>query len=97
MGSLFSQSVPRYSPVSYTPQTQGRTVASSDEDGDATLKTSQQSDGGNSAEEESIKDIIRRNTRGRNSLIQTSYRGVLTDVSSLSPQRKKFIGRVKHE
>ena len=87
MGSLFSQSVPRYSPVSYAPQTQSTTDAPSQND-----KLTVQQNNQNAAEEDSLKDVIRRSSRGRNSLIQTSYRGVLTDVSSLAPQRKNLLG-----
>jgi len=42
--------------------------------------------------DEVVKDVIRRASRGRSSTIQTSFRGVLGESNSLSPQRKTLLG-----
>ena len=85
MGSLFSPSVPRYSPVSYTPAIASSVNETSGE-GETSPNTSQDN------EEEIVRDIIRRNFRGRNSTIQTSYRGVLGEDNALAPKRKTLLG-----
>lgn len=53
---------------------------------------------GVSQDEDNVRDVIRRQTRGRSSTIQTSYRGVLEEneraslPTSLSPKRKNLLG-----
>lgn len=42
--------------------------------------------------DEAVKDVIRRASRGRASTIQTSFRGVLGETNSLAPQRKSLLG-----
>jgi hypothetical protein len=87
MGSLFAPSVPRYNPVTYSqPVTQQKSTPS-------TLPENPVSE--TKSDEDIAKDIIKRTTtRGRNSTIQTSYRGVLTPLSSgtITPQRKSLLG-----
>ena len=93
MGSLFSPSVPQYSPVIYQPpRVEAPGFSFPDNKGDT--NTAQTSSGQKEKieDEDNIRDLIRRNARGRNSLIQTSYRGVLTDMNSLVPQRKNLLG-----
>lgn len=85
MGSMFSAPpVPTYSPVQYVAPsavTQNNTASN---DADNTQQNTQ--------EEDAVKDIIRKTTRGRSSLIQTSYRGVLGEGNALVPQRKNLLG-----
>jgi hypothetical protein len=57
-----------------------------------TLSQPQPDTSGTNTMDEQIRNVIQRAQRGRNSLIQTSYRGVLTDVTSLAPQRKNLLG-----
>ena len=83
MGSLFSSpSVPTVSPVAYVPSSQSQTnipqIPSSPAKPDET--------------EEAVRDIIRKSSRGRSSTIQTSFRGVLDETSSLAPKRKTVLG-----
>ena len=85
MGSLFSPSVPRYAPPVYVPSVS--TPVSSGQSGG-----NQDEDRQSSGDEESVRDFIRRTNRGRSQLIQTGYRGVLTDFNSLAPQRKNLLG-----
>lgn len=87
MGSLFSPVVPQYTTLSYTPQTTTTATSSANTSATETADTSTGSD-----DEESVRDLIRQANRGRSSLIQTSYRGVLSDTSDLSPQRKSLLG-----
>jgi len=42
--------------------------------------------------DEVVKDVIRRASRGRSSTIQTSFRGVLGQSNQLAPQRKILLG-----
>ena len=88
MGSLFSPpSVPTFSPVQLTPQASVNKPTPTESE-PQTPNTETEID-----EQEIVRDIVRRNFRGRNSLIQTSYRGVLNDEStSLAPQRKTLLG-----
>lgn len=87
MGSLFSPVVPAYSPMVYAPSTPRVNSSSPDNAG------APQTGGEETFErEDSVRDFIRRTNRGRNSLIQTSYRGVLSDLNSLAPQRKNLLG-----
>ena len=90
MGSLFTPSMPRYSPVNYVSQASegGQTT----ENYSAIANKAEGQQQPNESDEKSVRDMIRRNARGRNSLIQTSYRGVLTDINSLAPQRKNLLG-----
>jgi hypothetical protein len=89
MGSLFSPSVPTYSPVSYTPAA----IQTSPQPQQNESPETQQNTQTDSNEEDVVKDIIKRNTRGRSSLIQTSYRGVLGEASApTAPQRKSLLG-----
>lgn len=91
MGSLFSPSTPAYSPVSYSPPV--RTISTpapvaSISSPSTVTNTDSKTD------EDIAKDIIKRTTRGRNSTIQTSYRGVLDPISNgtIAPQRKSLLG-----
>lgn len=83
MGTLFSKpSVPAYSPVQYvSPTSTQENVSDSEVSQSETLN-----------EEEAVKDVVRRASRGRNTTIQTSYRGVLNQDNKLSPQRKTLLG-----
>lgn len=100
MGSIFSgPSVPTsYSPVTYVPSVsptvRSSTSSSGSSPSDKTGETNASTDDNSVNEEEIIRDIIRRNFRGRNSTIQTSYRGVLgtTSEDNLRPQRKTLLG-----
>ena len=82
MGSMFSApSVPSYSPVQYiAPSYANNAVSQSSNDDEM------------QSSEEAVKNVIRKTSRGRNSLIQTSYRGVLGESNSLIPQRKSLLG-----
>lgn len=87
MGSLFAPSVPRYNPVSYAQPVTQQIPAPS------TLPENPISEA--KTDEDIAKDIIKRTTtRGRNSTIQTSYRGVLSPISNvtITPQRKSLLG-----
>ncbi len=85
MGSLFSSpSVPTYSPVQYVPP---QSVQKNSANEKPTPSINQDSD-----DENQVKDVIKRSARGRNSLIQTSYRGVLGEANALVPQRKSLLG-----
>ncbi len=89
MGSLFSPSVPSYSPVSYTPQV----VSAPKQTPTQPTEKTQQNRQAETPDEEVIRDVIKRSTRGRSSLIQTSYRGVLGEASTpTAPQRKSLLG-----
>ena len=86
MGSLFSPSVPSVSPVQFVPSTPAPSTTAQQ-----TQKETQQNTP-DTSQEESVKDVIQRRTRGRSSLIQTAVRGVLNEGSALAPQRKSLLG-----
>ncbi len=86
MGSFFSPKVPSYTPFTYkssTQQTASRKLVGDLNDQPSTPTKS----------EDGVRDVIRRSTRGRSSLIQTSYRGVLGEANApFTPQRKNLLG-----
>ncbi len=86
MGSLFTYSTPSYRPMSYSVPRAAPSKIS--EPPKQSGKSTQQSD----EDVAKVEDVIRRTARGRNSTIQTSYRGVLTDQSTLTPKRKNLLG-----
>lgn len=82
MGTLFSTpSVPAYSPIS-SASSSTETSVSDSEVPSAEIPN----------DENAVKDVVRRASRGRHSTIQTSYRGVLGQGNTLSPQRKTLLG-----
>ena len=90
MGSFFSPSVPKYSPVTYTPpQSVTSTTTYTPSPSESDNGENQQ----NSDDTQAITNVIKRN-RGRSSLIQTSYRGVLNEESDgiNAPKRKTLLG-----
>ena len=88
MGSLFSSpSVPTVSPVAYVPSSQSQTNVAKTVSTQTSSSTSQPDD-----TEDAVRDIIRKSSRGRSSTIQTSFRGVLDETSSLAPKRKTLLG-----
>jgi hypothetical protein len=91
MGSFFKTPTPTYTPLSYVPQTVNppRSVALQDNE---TESVNTKPETKNDDQEDSVRSFLKRNMRGRNSLIQTSYRGVLTSTNDLSPQRKNLLG-----
>lgn len=94
MGSLFSPSVPSTPAFTYQPtgsQPTPTNISTSSDEGDNTQTTNSEAPS-SQQDEDSVRDFIRRTNRGRNSLIQTSYRGVLTDTNNLTPQRKNLLG-----
>ncbi len=88
MGSLFSPVTPTYSPMVYTPSSGTNSGQSRSPAENGTNDSNVSVPSG----EENLRDFIRRTNRGRNSLIQTSYRGVLNDMNDLVPQRKTLLG-----
>lgn len=92
MGSLFKTSGAGYIPPTYTPVKTPSVQKNTTGEGEIT-EADQQIQGD---EENVVRDIVRRQTRGRNSTIQTSYRGVLGDAGdapiALTPQRKTLLG-----
>jgi|GEM_PF-1508794 len=98
MGSFFAPSVPTYSPVTYTPPQTTSTLSSDTTSNDQTTESTTTT---TTSETEAINDVIKRTNRGRSSLIQTSYRGVLneqsdasdsTPLSNFTPKRKTLLG-----
>lgn len=100
MGSLFSPSVPQYPVFTYQPRnnatnkpTQQTPATNTSVDSESNpVETAQNNQQARSESEESVRDFIRRTNRGRSALIRTSYRGVLTDLNRLAPQRKNLLG-----
>lgn len=84
MGSLFkSPSVPQYAPVTYNAPPQNSQSTAQPDSANESVGTT---------ESDNAREVIRRTTRGRNSTIQTSYRGVLNATNTLAPQRKSLLG-----
>jgi len=90
MGSLFSPPVPAYSPVSYAAPVVSAPIQTPEPQ--TIIQETQQNSETDNNDESVVKDIIKRSSRGRSSLIQTSYRGVLGEGDALSPQRKSLLG-----
>ena len=88
MGSLFLPVTPTYSPMVYT----SSSSVSSSQSGSPSDAGSDDGDSPSQTQQDNLRDFIRRTNRGRNSLIQTSYRGVLNDMNDLVPQRKTLLG-----
>ena len=87
MGSLFSYS----KPSSYTPMSYAIPQASKPQS-PVTVSNQDTEISKDKDEIAKVEDVIRRTTRGRNSTIQTSYRGVLTEQTALMPKRKNLLG-----
>jgi len=94
MGSLFSTPVPSAPPVTYVPQVSTVPPSPQQSSSSQPVGTQNQSVNAevNTDDEDAVKDIIKRTTRGRNSTIQTSYRGVLNTNEGIAPQRKTLLG-----
>ena len=98
MGSLFSRpSTPSYTSFVYQPNASPTPQASIPSAPSSPSQSDSQDEvitgaGVPAAEEEEVRDLVRRAARGRVSTVLTSYRGVLSDNGSLAPQRKTLLG-----
>ena len=86
MGSLFSSATPSYTPT----QSVATNSVTQDVPNDDGVETPDLKN------EEAVRDVVRKSSRGRSSTIQTSYRGVLEEGDNapitLTPQRKNLLG-----
>lgn len=84
MGKLFKPSVPKYTPVSLPQPAMPYTPPETDASEPVPVPDTQNFD--------AAKDVIRRVSRGRDSTILTSLRGVLRSEDDLQPRRKSLLG-----
>lgn len=92
MGNLFKPSVPSSTPTYVPPVAAPKIVKAANNDTQQNTNTQTDKADDNQAQQDAAKDVIRKASRGRNSTILTSLRGVLSSENDLKPQRKSLLG-----